>query len=890
MDALPTFQPGDIVLGRYRVEALLGVGGSASVSRATDLRGGPPVALKHFHQAIDPSASVVRERAALALLTEPGVVQLLGSGAHAGRPVLVLELVTGQSFPPHRDWDALRPLVVDLLQTLGATHQRGIVHRDLKPANVYVVRGRGVVILDFGLARGTSLGQTLTATGDLVGTPRYMAPEQLTGQSVGPAADLYAVGVMVYEALTGHVPHAADTAALLWSRRISEPAAPLATLRGDLDPGICTWVDWLLARRIDDRPTSAWAALDALRTGPIRVPRLDDGVLDDLEARVLRGGHVRLGGPRGSGRSTLLAALEERSRLPMCFLRPADEPFGSLGFLGIPDAVDDPESWIHDHLDPATVVVADPWDAVDPWTRALLEAGPWSRITVGPDGDIATRAFDASELEALFTGSERIGRERSDAARELHRRTGGIARGIVETLGRWRLTGVAQPDGDRFHVPRGALDRLASQSAEPWRSGGDAAAPAVREHLRWTAFVGPAGTSAVVARVRGTPRWREERLRRAAEADGWVRDDVVFADLDPLPSAPEAHARCVEVLAPGTPGRLAHALLASDRDALGLELGIELARGVQSGRTGPALATVLRAQRALPTPLDEDAAADVAEIALSLRTAPSLADAREVLALCGRRDSPVDRLLAFRQTPDDGAPEPMADTRLEVLRIGVCVECHIDGARELVDGARAWRLPDRQRAQVLEWSGLLALWDGDPRQAVAYHDDALVLRDRPSARFSSLANLTEALIWAGRLEEAEARGRQALALADELRHVRHTARAERLLRTCALRQGSTEPDLALADALPLDAEVQLTEAMIAARSRDPRAAEHARRALEAGLPNWAEPVADAIRVYVGERTPFDADGLDPRVERDVRALLAGLPFDGTGAPYTGALV
>jgi eukaryotic-like serine/threonine-protein kinase len=193
---------------RYRVEELLGRGGMAEVYRAVDTECGQAVAVKLLRDV--EAADVHRfgvEVAALARLDHPGVIKLFGSGCHEGAPYLVLELVEG---PTLADEVGDGPLGVDrstgvarqLADALAHAHRLTIVHRDVKPANVLFDTGGRARLTDFGTARLADVSG-VTAAGMVIGTAPYLAPEQIEGPRVGAAADIYALGLVVLECLTG---------------------------------------------------------------------------------------------------------------------------------------------------------------------------------------------------------------------------------------------------------------------------------------------------------------------------------------------------------------------------------------------------------------------------------------------------------------------------------------------------------------------------------------------------------------------------------------------------------------------------------------------------------------------------------------------------------------
>jgi hypothetical protein len=203
---------GALVAGRYKLTQLIGRGGFGSVHAALDTQSGDHVALKTLHASNDASARArfSREAAICARLGCPSTVRLLDHGEHEGAPFIVYELLDGESLATALARGPLpeeRALAITraILASLAEAHRAGVVHRDVKPANVFLTRDGRTKLLDFGIA--TSLapatGRGLTATGEIVGTPPYLAPEQLTGGAITPATDLYAVALVLAEMLSG---------------------------------------------------------------------------------------------------------------------------------------------------------------------------------------------------------------------------------------------------------------------------------------------------------------------------------------------------------------------------------------------------------------------------------------------------------------------------------------------------------------------------------------------------------------------------------------------------------------------------------------------------------------------------------------------------------------
>lgn len=248
--------------GRYRVERVLGDGAMAKVLLAHDAELGREVAVKLLDEglAADPSfrARFAREARVAAGLSHPNVVAVFDVGEAEGRPFIVMELVPGQTLEERlRGEGALR--AVDVLTIarqvcagLEHAHSNGLVHRDLKPGNL-IERDDGTVkIADFGIARAVE-GTELTEAGTIIGTAAYLAPEQAEAGTITPATDLFALGVVLYELLTGRQPWKVDSLAALAGRREVRPPE----LPADTPPGLRTAIERCLQPDPEDRPSSA---------------------------------------------------------------------------------------------------------------------------------------------------------------------------------------------------------------------------------------------------------------------------------------------------------------------------------------------------------------------------------------------------------------------------------------------------------------------------------------------------------------------------------------------------------------------------------------------------------------------------------------------------------
>ncbi|MEU9094572.1 Stk1 family PASTA domain-containing Ser/Thr kinase [Streptomyces sp. NPDC048428] len=242
---------GQLLDGRYRVDARIAVGGMATVYRATDTRLDRVLALKVMHPALATDASFVerfiREAKSVARLAHPNVVAVFDQGAHAQYVYLAMEYVAGCTLRDVlRERGALQPraaldILEPVLAALGAAHRAGFVHRDMKPENVLIGDDGRVKVADFGLVR--AVGSVTNTTGSILGTVSYLAPEQIEHGTADTRADVYACGVVLYEMLTGTKPHTGESAAQVIYQHLNEDVpAPSAVV-----PGLAAELDELVA-------------------------------------------------------------------------------------------------------------------------------------------------------------------------------------------------------------------------------------------------------------------------------------------------------------------------------------------------------------------------------------------------------------------------------------------------------------------------------------------------------------------------------------------------------------------------------------------------------------------------------------------------------------------
>jgi serine/threonine protein kinase len=250
----------------FELEVELGEGGSARVFRARRDGSDRPVALKllKLSVAADPGMGrrFLREARAAGEVTHPHLIAVEEAGESEGRPYLTMPLVDGASLEHRLETDgpltiaATVALLEQICEAVEALHVAGLVHRDIKPANVLVDRDGGAFLTDFGLARGRDY-TAITAAGHLVGTLAYLAPELIRGEEAGPAADVYALGCLAYQCLTGVPPFTGSNMFTLGMAVLEE--TPPGPCQGDGEVGarVNAAVMAALAREPAARPTGA---------------------------------------------------------------------------------------------------------------------------------------------------------------------------------------------------------------------------------------------------------------------------------------------------------------------------------------------------------------------------------------------------------------------------------------------------------------------------------------------------------------------------------------------------------------------------------------------------------------------------------------------------------
>ncbi|MFZ5475227.1 MAG: protein kinase domain-containing protein [Myxococcota bacterium] len=494
--------PGDFV-GPYKLVESVGVGGMAAVYRAEGPKGA--VAIKVLHQNRVAAAEEVkrfrREYLTLERLRHPNVVRVYDAGEKSGHPWIAMELVDGvdlgrlleawEKDPPVDRFERVERIFEKLCDALAYVHEQGIIHRDLKPGNVLVDKAGIPRLTDFGVVKDPDAFQTnLTLAGRLVGTVAFMAPEQITGETVDARADLYGLGALLYVMLTFRRPIVADSIAGYLARHLTETPRPPS----DHDPRVPQRLERICMRLLQKDPARRYASarevLAALKAdaAPEALPiHGRDAVLDALgqhvQALVRRGvgGVVALTGPAGSGRSRLLADVAERARAAGASAALA----GAKGTLAAIDAAlpQAPEAmglgglaaWRARMADRPWVIVVDDLDHTEPDVQRTLgellreavaieggslllvvaaRTGAGGPILTGtatgltPD-EIALAGLDRDAVRAMVRDRGLHGALGAALGRRLHEELGGMPGPVLEQLDALVRAGwlVRSPDG-----------------------------------------------------------------------------------------------------------------------------------------------------------------------------------------------------------------------------------------------------------------------------------------------------------------------------------------------------------------------------------------------------------------------------------------------------------
>jgi serine/threonine-protein kinase len=267
-------EPGAVLAARYLLEEEIGRGGMGRVYRAKDLELNESIAIKTVlsrgEDATGEYERLLREVQICRKITHPNVVRIYDLGRFAGGVFITMEYLEGETLDKviRRDGqlelDRVRSITTEILSGLVVAHDLKVVHRDLKPSNVFVTEGDRIKVLDFGIARMEGIDVELTTAGEVLGSPKYMSPEQIEGELLDGRTDLYSLGVLLYYMLSGREPFRGKTPSLIAVKQLREPPPSILKLRPDLPKPWQKVLDGLLVKDRDQRFASAGEVLTAL--------------------------------------------------------------------------------------------------------------------------------------------------------------------------------------------------------------------------------------------------------------------------------------------------------------------------------------------------------------------------------------------------------------------------------------------------------------------------------------------------------------------------------------------------------------------------------------------------------------------------------------------------
>ena len=284
---------GEVIADRYELEELIDHGGMSTVYRGHDRMLERTVALKILHAHFGDDAEYVErfrhEARAVARLSHPNIVTVIDRGASDGHQFIVFEYVEGENLKQLLERTGPLPvervveLGIEIADALAFAHAHDLVHRDVKPQNILIDMAGDAKVTDFGIVRSLDVERGVTQTGTVLGTSNYLSPEQAAGSPVTPATDIYSLGVVLYELLTGEVPFRGDNLVVVAMKHVTEHPPDLLAQRPEAPPRLAAAV----ARALEKDPEQRFASMDAL-ANELRRVRDELGGFDD-ERTMVRG-------------------------------------------------------------------------------------------------------------------------------------------------------------------------------------------------------------------------------------------------------------------------------------------------------------------------------------------------------------------------------------------------------------------------------------------------------------------------------------------------------------------------------------------------------------------------------------------------------------------------
>ena len=290
----------------YRMVKLLGKGGMGEVFLAEDEALGRRVAIKTLTPTPEGRARFLREARSLATLDHPRVVRIYSYGETSESPFFVMEYVEGETLADRLargplPFDDVARITRQIVEALAAAHHRGLVHRDIKPSNVLIDAEGQIRVADFGLARTPEKSASLTTEGHFAGSPHYVAPEQARGHDVDFRADLYSLGIVMYEMITGKRPFDGGSGVEILARQLTEPVPSVTRLRPDTPAFLASMVEALTRKSPDERPGSYEVVLRSLSDASTLPEALSGATMTRTVGAVPPTAPRKAGRPRSAG-------------------------------------------------------------------------------------------------------------------------------------------------------------------------------------------------------------------------------------------------------------------------------------------------------------------------------------------------------------------------------------------------------------------------------------------------------------------------------------------------------------------------------------------------------------------------------------------------------------